>query len=276
MKPLRTLIIVIIAVISLVACVTENKLTGISNLSEKEQAYTKDSNHACHIDSIIESVDPESLEVLDSYFCRDKSNVFFHGEIQDDIDAATFKSIPNIKEDIFGAGLYQDANAVYRVVMGEGGGIVLFRYENADLETFEVLAYGVAKDKYRVYYYSDVLEGADPTTFEIPTGQYFKDKERVYFRGEPIEADPGTLEALGSSPVYAKDKDHIYYLGEVLSGVDYDTFEFINRDYTKDKENVFYRNVIIEGADPDSFVVLDFPYSKDKYRKYEKDQIVSE
>lgn len=218
-------------------------------------------------------------------FVKDKNGVYFDGYlgglglsgsyIIEGADPETYV--------YFSSGLGKDKNRVYNWIYPDEG------YSDVDVATLV----GVVdpeqgglwmKDKNRVYWRGNIVEGAYPATFKVMSSEWGRDGNKLYYTYQYIPTgDPDTLRDIDGeiSGAYQKDKNNIYYTeggfdGPILENVDYATFRPISNQYAKDKSHVYYygRN-IIEGADPETFVDLgDYGYAKDKNYVYINDHIV--
>ena len=155
---------------------------------------------------------------IESFFIKDKNNVYYQGRKFEGADPKTFKAL--------GDNLFKDKNNVYSDTK---------KIKGVDVKTFKVLGNYYFKDKNNVYYYhyyyddddvsNYIIKGSDPNTFKIlEINDYSKDKSNVYYKGEKIEgADSATFE-LTVSPYHrmnirheAKDKNHKYLLGKIVN-----------------------------------------------------------
>ncbi len=145
--------------------------------------------------------------------------------------------------------------------------------EGIDINTFEVIAGRLAKDKNNLYFglkklsylakEADWANRIDVDSFELlGDGNseigYMKDMGSIYyidcygmgdcnFRLDRIEADsPENFRLLldkftgGSLKNYATDNQNIYKRGELLEDLDARSFEILNDFYLKDKNNIYY------------------------------------
>jgi hypothetical protein len=86
------------------------------------------------------------------------------------------------------------------------------------------------------------------------------DDNAVYDGGGKLSTgiDRKTFQLLGNWGRYAKDKNNIYIGTNIFTGVDYNSFQWLNSTYGKDKNNVYHWRKIITWADTISFESL-FP-----------------
>ncbi|MBS8122371.1 DKNYY domain-containing protein [Candidatus Vampirococcus lugosii] len=237
----------------------------------------------------ISGIDPETFEILDTGYVKDKSNVYlidYNGNVSviEGADPDAFEVI--LKYDVFAEpGVGKDNNNVY-----ENTKIV----DGIDSDSFQLLGnvnpIGYIKDKNGIYYNWEIIESVDYNTFEYIKEGYAKDKNNVYYKGKQIDIDVDSFEILNckgpefgplnrgtvGSCIY-KDKDNVYYHGEKIDGADTHTFEVFeeNDKYLIDKNNVFYYGTYerinkIDGADPNTFEVFQISarYARDKNNVY--------
>lgn len=170
--------------------------------------------------------------------------------------------------------------------------------KKADINSFVILKYGYAKDKYHVFYKGKILPYVDPSTFQliIPPDKYtirngkvfFNDIEikvtsvsnfkdlgdgygtdsfNSYYRGNKIpNASSHSFNYLGNG--YAKDSWKVYYNGEKMRDATAMSFKILGDGYAKDAWKVFYNGVQIKGADASSFQCLGDGYAKDTWHSY--------
>jgi hypothetical protein len=128
-----------------------------------------------------------------------------------------------------------------------------------DYDSFTPINLQRSKDKN--YYYLDGKITDLVTEFNpimLGAGSYIVDDNYVYDGAwEKIEwIDRKSFQLLGIWTMYAKDKNHIYIGSNIFTGVDYESFEWLNRNYAKDKGNVYIGRNIVTWADSMSFESL--------------------
>ncbi len=204
--------------------------------------------------------DPDSLELLDCSYAKDKNKVYTSDDDIKDADPATFVSLgfPYSKDNRSVFCRYNKSNTI-------------------DVKTIEVLkttdfyegeSMSYAKDKNSVYSYCEVLEGLDPETLVVLSNEYLKDKNDAYYLEEPMQADPETFEFLGGE--FAKDKNHAYFREDVVMDVDPNDFKHLKGYYATDGKTVYFMDVPLDGFHPDKFVTLD-DQKYDEYINYATD-----
>jgi hypothetical protein len=165
------------------------------------------------------------------------------------------------------------------------------KLENADVNTFELLDFGYAKDKNSVYFSGDStkMEGVEAESFQVLNEYYTKDKNAVYFGAgdymwsiqQVKNVDVETFETIDGQAFYAKDKNNIYFsdggaIAKVIENTDPQTFEVLGNNYSKDKNSVYSKDKLMPNADLDSFKLLKHHYAKDEANVYYGDKILTD
>jgi hypothetical protein len=136
------------------------------------------------------------------------------------------------------------------------------KIENADAETFEPLSCPYARDKHRVYFGNQIIEGADPATIktfgDCSNGIfYIYDDTAAFFEGKKIEgADAGTFQI--PDDYYAKDEKNVYFEGRTVVGADPKTIQVLVAEYrgvvyAKDSRAAYYLGMEIPYSLGESF-----------------------
>lgn len=214
--------------------------------------------------TVIEGVDPQSFEVLDKDFARDRCHVFYRD-----------KMLPELCAD---------------------SAQVIAPYPVADINNLSQSSC-LIRDHQQVYWCDRLVQGADPKTVQRLWGDYFRDQANVYYRdetrmvaigevsaisdmdpdylrigprvylqGKPLEADGITFRLMSHD--YARDTHAVYFQGLALKHVDVGSFKVLDRLYTQDKHHCFYRNEIIYGAQPATFKPLEGGFAMDALHVY--------
>ncbi len=213
----------------------------------KETPFARDKNQAFYGRNSIPQVDLKSFEILNHFYARDKNHIFHEEKILNHVDTASFR--------VF------EKSATYTI------------------------------DKNHAYHQNHPIKGADLNSFEGLGSGYARDKNQLYcfgntvgLNGKPIDYDHATFEIIKESGIYGKDKDGVYRVfthcgpkkNTLIKKADPDSFEevFIHQDafYTKDKNHVYLFEKIIEEADPSSFRVLNIYYSMDKNKVFREEK----
>lgn len=178
------------------------------------------------------------------------------------------------------------------VTINTGAGRSVNYIEGADQETFEVLAEDIyAKDKNRVYYWSNPIPNADAETFRVLQDQqyypYAKDKTHVFLTDWVVQdADPDTFELI-TFP-YARDRSNVYCGTFRLPVDNVDAFKILKgsgstvgdragidgKGWSTDGVSVFYGRKSVPGVDVATFQALSEIYGKDRQHVYYHDRVV--
>lgn len=133
-----------------------------------------DGHFVYYSDQVIWKADPSTFIVLDSYYGKDKNNVYYFGgtaQMMPNADAQSFQ--------ILGNGYAKDNRGVY---------FYATPLTDADTASFKMIGnYGYAKDNQYVYWSGVPIYGADPNTFTLAdqysSGYDAKDHSNFYFGG---------------------------------------------------------------------------------------------
>jgi hypothetical protein len=224
-----------------------------------------------------------------SCYGKDIKHVYYNNLIITDADPATFSVLSS------GFSMSKDKNFVF---VGNA------KVVGADPKTIILIDQYIAKDKNHVFslnnrtppYDSLIIKDADPSSFQMlgDDDDFAKDDKNIFARFscdlddyEDICASPygvvkgvdfNTFTNIGDG--YAKDKNFVYmnknsvtsssdYTGEGMhltkaTGVDLDSFVYLDHGFFKDSSHVFFGFDLIKDADPSSFVIMGYDdYSKD-------------
>ncbi|PLX21270.1 hypothetical protein C0584_03025 [Candidatus Parcubacteria bacterium] len=149
------------------------------------------------------------------------------------------------------------SSAIFAYEVKDGGvyydGLELL---NADVNSFEELCCGYAKDKNNVYAKDKIMEEVDSKTFERVNNYFYKDKDGYYYR------DASLVD-------YINDKDR-----KLVKVSDSDSFTLIETYYSKDNVNCYYsdyksdKTYIMDNCEVDSLQPLNEYYAKDADTAY--------
>lgn len=227
----------------------------------------------------IEKADPETFTALSERYSKDKHNAFHECSLIESADSKTFKSASGF--------LAKDSSNVFR-----SGKLV----PNADPGTFKHLKHRFSNlnfytDDQHVYYFENIVKDADPSTFE-PIGSYFfKDHRYAYFCSRKCHKIDGTdIETFRELPinsnwandrVFAHDKNRVFFCAELkankpcspLPDSDPGSFEYIDKYFSKDKSNVFFKDELVKGADAATFEIFEADDHKGLYRARDANRI---
>lgn len=169
--------------------------------------------------------DPATFKQVNEWLGHDSRHVYYLSELVHGVDVA---SLTAVRKPVF-----KDKNDYY---YGTSPVHV------ADMRSFKILEWiddsFWAQDALYAYFDTTRIE-ADIPTFKVHNYAVAKDKNHVYFFGEIIpDADPATFKAIGHSAYY-RDKSHIWCGSDLLQDVDYETFEVDDINTAHDKHGSF-------------------------------------
>lgn len=145
-------------------------------------------------------------------YAKDKNYAYFEGQIIQDADANTFRSIHEFR-------------AVDRKFAYYGGN----RIENADGKTFEFIQGSWARDSNDYYWGRFAIDVCDWASFSIEDIEFdwwATDKYCVFYQNKklPIKDRESVVLFKGG---YAKDKYSVYFQGKLIRGSDPDSFKLM-------------------------------------------------
>ena len=194
----------------------------------------------------IEDVNFKSFAILEenSYFGKDKNNIYYKGDILEKIDRNSFK----VLNESYDNSIIKDKNGIY--ILTKESSIKTIKIDkninNIDFNSFEEITNYpyVFKDKNTVYtlntdddkiatvfdfrgidYKINELSDANPKKFDMMELNYFKDDKNIF---------------------YFSDKERMI---KKIKNADIKSFEIMNDDYAKDKNNTYYKGKIFKEAD---------------------------
>ncbi len=146
---------------------------------------------------------------------------------------------------------------------------------NVDAASFKALSEEYTKDKNKVYYkwispgryWVVELPLADVSSFEVIGFNLAKDKNHVWWYGEPLqEVDPQTVELVNDGSVW-KDAQSVWYQRTKISGADSKSFRHLDQAFYRDANRAYWSSTPLDGADLDTFRTFgnDSPYAADRY-----------
>ena len=207
-------------------------------------SYAKDKFHVYVNSQVRDDIDPATFDSIPGGFTRDRTHVWTqYGEDVSGVDPATVTVVDPESGNIF---WIKDKNGVYFLnYLAELGdpfaGII--KLPMANPETFGSVdkgdfGLGYASDGINVYYKSKKLDGADPVSFAAHM-------PRNYIQSG---FGPDNVEWEGM----ASDKKHVYSHGKTVVGADASTFEYVrtisgrSTRYAKDALHV-YSQLSVDG-----------------------------
>ena len=262
----------------------------------------KDKNNVYYKGRKMENVDSASIKTFGNFIGKDKNRVFYITGNEDikDADASSFE----IMGDTY---YFRDKNNIFVIKYSndfpDGEGFI--KLPNIDRNSFITLSEEIGKDKNGVYYIDEKINGINPNKVKVieKIGQdnYILQSENNYYltfnsnsdlydrKNDKIEAkkinnlniDFSTFKYFGIFNYY-KDKNSFYYHSDndfkkIKSGIDIKSAEKVLElnDFVKDKNDLYYfSNGKIEkinlNIDVNSLVFFD--NNSSSYSSYIKDR----
>ena len=262
----------------------------------------KDKNNVYYKGRKMENVDSASIKTFGNFIGKDKNRVFYITGNEDikDADASSFE----IMGDTY---YFRDKNNIFVIKYSndfpDGEGFI--KLPNIDRNSFITLSEEIGKDKNGVYYIDEKINGINPNKVKVikKIGQdnYILQSENNYYltfnsnsdlydrKNDKIEAkkinnlniDFSTFKYFGIFNYY-KDKNSFYYHSDndfkkIKSGIDVGSAEKVLElnDFVKDKNNLYYFsngkiNKTNLNIDVNSLVFLD--NNNSSYSSYIKDR----
>jgi len=245
----------------------------LSTLEILNRTCAKDAKHVWAEGRRFRKVHAPAFQALNASFGRDDECVFDSlGRVVKGLNAAAFEVLDD--------GLLHEDDSEYPTTGGYArceGKIYHYDWSNhktmllrdADAATFEVLKWGFARDKNKVFWGINVAK-ANPQTFRHITCRFGEDGQHVFYYNRIVpEADPATFEFIGDQ-FWAKDRCRVFCHDSIVPGADPATAEVVG-SFLKDANHVFFFPAgykLLEGVDPATFEVLRSAYYRDKDRIY--------
>ena len=177
-----------------------------------DNTYGRDRSHVYYRGEVLADADPSSFDLIDHGYAKDRSSVWMGDERISD-DPTHFEPLAD--------NLAKDSNAVYcdggKVFSNDPAHFEILRFSNTDTGT------SYTKDSRAVYYYCRPIPGADAATFRLlDTGffGYATDAHNVYLYENTIPgADPRTFHVLYNNEWCAADDQHAYHRDSVIPNI---------------------------------------------------------
>ena len=280
------------------------KIQGADKNSFEVLSYyiAKDKNNVYYNGKKMENVDSKSFKNFGDFIGKDKNRVFYVTGNEDikDVDAKSFE----IMGDTY---YFRDKNNIFVIKYSndfhDGKGFI--KLPNIDRNSFITLSEEIGKDKNGVYYFGEKINGINPNNVrvieEMGQDNYILQSENNYYltfnsnsdlydrKNDKIEAkkinnlniDFSTFKYFGILNYY-KDKNSFYYHSDndfkkIKSGIDVGSADKVLElnDFVKDKNNLYYFsngkiNKINLNIDVNSLVFFD--NNSSYYSSYIKDR----
>ena len=262
----------------------------------------KDKNNVYYNGKKMENVDSKSFKNFGNFIGKDKNRVFYITGNEDikDADAESFE----IMGDTY---YFRDKNNIFVIKYSNDfpAGQGFIKLPNIDRNSFITLSEEIGKDKNGVYYFGEKIKGINPNNIrvieEMGQDNYILQSENNYYltfnsnsdlydrKNDKIEAkkinnlniDFSTFKYFGILNYY-KDKNSFYYrsdndLKKIKSEIDVKSADKVLElnDFVKDKNNLYYFsngkiNKINLNIDVNSLVFFD--NNSSSYSSYIKDR----
>lgn len=212
-------------------------LLSLLGCSSEKDFAEKDGTWYYRTATIVGS-DAASFKVLSDHYAKDRHRAYYGDSYRDSreyflvkrdrvkvLEGADAASFRYLDEDYA-----RDAKSLFY----EG-----VRFSVQDVETFQILKYGFARDRAQGYYLRTPIAGSDGASFEaLDDGHHARDKARVYYcsyehgdeksrpgmRARVLKAAaPAEIQVLDSG--YAKTGTSVFHRGEAVKGADAASFE---------------------------------------------------
>jgi len=174
-----------------------------------------------------------------SDYAKDKSRVFYKGEI---IHGADPKSFELMEFDYS-----RDKNSIYARNKKITNKTSQFDYLNGA---------GYATDGVVSFYHDIVFKDKG---FEVlgDFSEYARSEARVFYMGEALNnVDSSSFEVVGFGDEYTKDKNHVYYKNKIINNADTETFRWLVHYLYVDAKSVYLEGQEIKRANPLTVHVL--------------------
>ncbi len=253
---------------------SKHRIDGVelSTLQILNRAWAKDAQHVWSEGQRVRNVHAPAFQALNAAFGRDNECVFDSlGQVVKGLNAAAFEVLDDglLHEDDDDhprvAGYARCEGKIYHYARFDHKTMLL---RGADAASFEVLKWGFARDKNKVFHGFNVAK-ANPQTFRQLTCRFSEDGRKVFYYNRVVpEADPATFEFLGGG-CWARDSHRVYCHASVVAGADAGSAKVVGT-FLKDAAHVFFFTgyKLLEGVDPATFELLRCCYYRDKDRVY--------
>ena len=222
----------------------------------------------------IEGADPETFEVLDNTYARDKNYVYFLDRKIDNLSPIQVAAVPafiapNLKPEKYPSSyLLKTPESVYymdTLIVG------------ATPDTIEALWGLYFRDAHNLYYSSDIITpiNGEISSVDSVQTQYLRMANAMYYKGNKLNANPSTFILINDK--YSKDHQSVYYDGVNLKGVDAPSFNILSAYFTLDRNAAYYFNKPVYNSTPETFEILHNSFAKDgQFVYFEQRRIVGE
>lgn len=238
----------------------------IINISGSARRYLKDKNGIYNIDGdsdnlVLEKLpyDPQTYEVINQLYSKDKNNVYYENKKLKGIDVKTFKKISRLVDNF----LIEDKNGFY--IVEKDGSIAPIDGKEVDIENLSQLAIktNLYHDKDSMYFVKNhklvKIKDApkvDPYNLSTYNDKYINKYNVVYY----LDTDEGAFRKLEKAEShqfsaygdteYAKGRKNVYFKGKILADADYESFG-MKYNHEKDVYEIRDKNKVYETVKAD-------------------------
>ncbi|MBL7058796.1 DKNYY domain-containing protein [Patescibacteria group bacterium] len=205
--------------------------------------YVTDGNLVFHRNNIIKDANANNISALEgTEFATDGSFVYHPQYPDGGVASIELDSDSEEEFQIIGRVFAKYKDTIY---------CGAWPLEESDAETFQTISQFYAKDSSNIYTATcNIVNNIDPSTAEVisESGQfaYIKDKNKVFYLDNQIEgANPEYFVVLGEG-YYVADDSNIYYSDQEhtnikLENTDLNEFEVLNTPYARDISGDYYK-----------------------------------
>ena len=246
-------------------------LLGLSMLvSCKKSGYQTKDGSVYYKDFLMRSADYDSFQELNAVYAKDKATGYYRGIALDSSNGASFIAIDERYAKDATTIFYCDNYIDFKLFETTRKDKIR-RIPEADVGSFQAIAYDYAKDKFRAYYKETGFAVIDVATFNPLDYLFGQDKKVGYFNFKPVPGSDGSSFAVLSRN-FSKDNQAVYYSWTSLDGADAPgirviqkahpgSFTAVGLYYATDKDHAFYKDDLLTAADPVSFSQWDESYT---------------
>lgn len=233
--------------------------------------WAKDRRRVYTVGRVERKADPETFDVLNHLYAKDKNHAFYLGGVIKEADASSFVVLDNgIRSKGYHTGFARDRERVFHYVLTIGKPNLL---RGVDVESFEVLGHGYARDKNYAYYEWTRVKGADANSFGVLNSYFARDRRKVFYlnrvhpcadvesfgvfcpsRGKDADVESPYPNGLGE--YWAKDACKVYRQEKEIPGADPKTAVLVG-NMLKDANRVYnIHGAPVDVADVASFEAI--------------------
>lgn len=197
--------------------------------------------------------EPVNFQPLGSYFARDEHLGYYRGMAIYDgntpSDGPSFAALNSFyakdKGMVYYCDTERDSKEYWSIKRNR-----IRKIRDADPASFRLLSDGyTARDRLHLFREDQVVPVRDIDSYEVLEAGFARDKVRGYYSWKEIQGSDGASFVVLDSR-YARDKSRIYYVAElgkaaVLSGVRYESFKVLEDGYATDGAKAYYRGTVI-------------------------------